>query len=118
MKGIATGVVYVNQARASQRTIPKDIAECIDGRLDTALVLDPWQWCVKGRTDFYVLRTNLSAAVERRAANVVGDVTLVVLPQAGEFLSEQIWYRTVEMDCDVWIYQGTTDTTWLNRTPT
>ena len=118
MKGIATGVVYVNQARASQRTIPKDIAECIDGRLDMFLVHDPWQWCVKGRTDFYVIRTNLTATVERRAANVVGDVTVLVLPEAGDFLSQQVWFRAVEQGRNVWIYQGTTDLTWLNRTPT
>jgi hypothetical protein len=108
----ALGTVFVHRTNPAQKTIPKIIRDCIDGRLNAVLVQESEPWCPHDRTDFYVYGTMLNVGIELAAANTVGQTELVCLskdrrthePVGAPYLAAQILKRCAAGD-DVWIFQ-------------
>jgi hypothetical protein len=89
--------VYVWSAR---KTIPKDVTDCIDGRLPVVHVAaDPWAW---PRTDFYVQRTALNWQSEKAAAALGAQI--VVLPEGAKWLAAQV--NDLIKERDVYIFRA------------
>lgn len=90
--------VYVWSAA---KNIPKDVRDCIDGRLTPVHIkADPWAW--PKHSDFYVQRSALNWQSEKAAASI--GAQLVVLPEQAEWLARKV--SDLIKERDVYIFRA------------